>query len=245
MDYQKQAEDFLYRHGISIQYEFLKFGKHFPDDEQARNIFNVTLSRNDKSFSVRFGDSIQNSCKPTAFKMIDSNEKVDIFWGVKIGKVTKYMLTHKIYTSYPVLKKIYNHELDAKSLIDDNAVAKEMADYQSHCKKLKINLHWELNTLDKLIELIERKINAKIEEANKPSEKLIDQKTPIETPDAYSILSCLTKYDPGTFENFCADMGLDTDSRRAERTYNAVVKEWADVSGFFTETELEELSEIN
>ena len=28
-----------------------------------------------------------------------------------------------------------------------------------------------------------------------------------QTPRAYDILTCLTKYDPGTFENFCSDFG--------------------------------------
>jgi hypothetical protein len=64
------------------------------------------------------------------------------------------------------------------------------------------------------------------------------------SPTAYDLLAGLTKYDPGTFENFCSEFGYDTDSRKAEKTYFAVIKEWSDVSRFFTKEQLEELRDI-
>lgn len=63
-------------------------------------------------------------------------------------------------------------------------------------------------------------------------------------PTAYSILSCLTKYDPGSFEDFCSEFGYDTDSKKAEKTYNAVVDEYKNVAMLFTDSEIEELQEI-
>lgn len=63
-------------------------------------------------------------------------------------------------------------------------------------------------------------------------------------PTAYDMLTCLTKYDPGSFENFCGEFGYDTDSRKAERTYNAVREEWYKVKAFFTTEEIAQLSEI-
>lgn len=65
------------------------------------------------------------------------------------------------------------------------------------------------------------------------------------TPSPYDVLACLTKYDPGTFENFCGEFGYDTDSRRAEQVYFAVQKEWSKVRRFFTTEEIAELAEIN
>ena len=64
-------------------------------------------------------------------------------------------------------------------------------------------------------------------------------------PSEYSILACLTKYDPESFENFCNEFGYDKYSRTAERTYNAVVKEWQNVCMIWTDDETEELREIN
>jgi len=61
---------------------------------------------------------------------------------------------------------------------------------------------------------------------------------------AYDVICCLTKDDPGTFEQFCGDFGYDEDSRRAEETYRAVVDEWKRVRRFFTDVELTEVREI-
>lgn len=63
-------------------------------------------------------------------------------------------------------------------------------------------------------------------------------------PTLYSVLACLTKYDPETFEDFCGNYGYDNDSRAAEKTYKAVVKEWENMNRLFTTDELELLTII-
>ena len=64
-------------------------------------------------------------------------------------------------------------------------------------------------------------------------------------PNAYNILSCLTKYDIGSFEDFCSEFGYDVDSRSAEKIYKAVVKEYEGLSMLYSDEELEEMSEIS
>lgn len=64
-------------------------------------------------------------------------------------------------------------------------------------------------------------------------------------PTAYSILSCLTKYDCGSFDDFCNEFGYDTDSKKAEKTYNAVKDEYMNVCALFTDKEIEQLQDIN
>ena len=66
-----------------------------------------------------------------------------------------------------------------------------------------------------------------------------------EAPTAYDLLARITKSDPGTFEDFCGNFGYDTDSRRAERIYKGVCREWQKVQRFFTAEEIEELQEID
>lgn len=63
-------------------------------------------------------------------------------------------------------------------------------------------------------------------------------------PNMYDVLTCLTKNDPCTFEDFCGEFGYDEDSRTAERTYKAEVKEWRAVKRLFGDI-LEELQEVN
>lgn len=62
-------------------------------------------------------------------------------------------------------------------------------------------------------------------------------------PTMYDVLACLEKCDVGTFEDFCEEFGYDTDSRRAERTYKAVCKEYAAVERLFGDV-MDELIEI-
>lgn len=64
------------------------------------------------------------------------------------------------------------------------------------------------------------------------------------TPRLYDVLSCLQKYDPGIFEDFCMDFGYDSDSRKAEGIYFSVQKKWSSVAALFGDC-LDELSEIN
>lgn len=63
-------------------------------------------------------------------------------------------------------------------------------------------------------------------------------------PTAYDVLTCLQKYEVGTFENFCSEFGYDTDSRKAQKIYKAVVNEWQNVAMLFTDKEIEQLQEI-
>lgn len=63
-------------------------------------------------------------------------------------------------------------------------------------------------------------------------------------PTAYDVITCMEKYDPEDFDFWCDNLGFDNDSRRAERIYKLCVKQWRQVSGFFTEEELEELREV-
>ena len=63
-------------------------------------------------------------------------------------------------------------------------------------------------------------------------------------PSAYDVLVCLTKYDPGTFKDFCADFGYSDDSIKALETYRAVQEEWQEVRRMFGDC-LEELADIN
>ena len=62
-------------------------------------------------------------------------------------------------------------------------------------------------------------------------------------PTMYDILSCLTKYDPETFENFCAEFGYDINKRISKKTYKAVCKEFAAVKRLFGDI-MDELQEI-
>lgn len=64
-------------------------------------------------------------------------------------------------------------------------------------------------------------------------------------PTNYSILACLDTYSDGSsFEDFCAEMGFDTDSITALKTYEAVQKQIEGLKSVMSVEALEELNEI-
>lgn len=63
-------------------------------------------------------------------------------------------------------------------------------------------------------------------------------------PTSYDVLACLTKYDVGTLDDFCREFGYDSDSKSAERVYEAVKEEWLNVCRIWNDSEIEELAEI-
>lgn len=65
-------------------------------------------------------------------------------------------------------------------------------------------------------------------------------------PTQYGVLACISSDAdcPETFEEFCADYGYDTDSRRAEATFRRCSQFARRLRAFFTAGELEQLSEI-
>jgi len=58
------------------------------------------------------------------------------------------------------------------------------------------------------------------------------------------VLACCQLYDVGSFENFCADFGYDTDSRQAEQTYRAVCEQYRNFSRMFSGEELQKLGKL-
>ena len=62
-------------------------------------------------------------------------------------------------------------------------------------------------------------------------------------PTMYDILTCLTKHNPETFEDFCSEYGYNEDSIKALKTYKAVQREFNGVNRLFNDI-LEELQEI-
>jgi len=176
-EYQKQAEDFLKATGSTLKINFLKRGKHFPEDKEERDIYEITLSRNNRSFTFTFGNSIAYSgeyklfCQPYGLITLTEEEK-------KEYKYVKKAIAKKIGSTY-----LQNHE---------------------YC-----------------------------------------QNKDFQAPTAYDILACLTKYDPETFEDFCLNYGYDTDSRQAEKIYNAVQNEYNNLKMLYSDDELALMAEIN
>lgn len=72
--YEIMAEEFAKKHGITMDVKFLKYDyyKNFNDNER-RNIYSITVKRNDKKYKFTFGQSIvdtQNNKPPTMYNVL-------------------------------------------------------------------------------------------------------------------------------------------------------------------------------
>jgi hypothetical protein len=56
--YKQQAIDFLAKTGAIIEVSFLKHDKHFSDDKETRDIYEITIKRDSRSYKFNFGQSI-------------------------------------------------------------------------------------------------------------------------------------------------------------------------------------------
>lgn len=174
-EYLKQATDFLTKTNTELSVKFLKHGKHFTDDKDSRDIYEITLKRGNRKYIFNFGQSINASGEYIVAPHLQNK-----IWCEQVTG-GKYALTLSEF------KKLHSTYKNGKDIF--------------------INKNFAV-------------------------------------PNAYDILTCLTKYDPNTFEDFCSEFGYDSDSRKALETYNAVKNEYKEVTRLFTDAEIEELQEI-
>lgn len=69
-------------------------------------------------------------------------------------------------------------------------------------------------------------------------------------PDLYSVLACFTKYDVGSYENFCGEFGYDEfdentgrRNKKTFKTYKAVCREYEAVERLFSDC-IDQLQDI-
>lgn len=60
-DYNQQAIDFLTISNTAFSAKYIKTGKYFDDDKEERDIYEITLSSKGRSYTFKFGNSINAS----------------------------------------------------------------------------------------------------------------------------------------------------------------------------------------
>lgn len=246
--YEQQAIEFLNAKNTEFSCKFLKHGKHFDDDKEERDIYEITLKRGEKSYSFNFGQSIVNSCKEISVS--NDAEQIEVFAGLRTNKSscsTKFF----VYKSKDYGLNYEEIEAIAFDLEKQycNALKPKNEFYLKKFESGEISRNAYLQKVGHanleqgaFIQCVNRAIERDV---NKTVQKwveldAIDKKA----PTAYDVLACLTKYDPGTFENFCSEFGYDTDSRKAEKTHIAVLDEWKNICMLYSDSEIEQLQEI-
>lgn len=196
-EYETQANNFLKKTGTEFKAVFLKYAKHFDDDTDLRDIYEITLKRGERVYKFNFGQSIAES----GYKWVNSTTRQEM-------KYTFYKDAMQDIQKYPRIK------LDTQKLSRFGNCSTQEDAFK----------RYSVQTLGSISNLI----------LKCPS-----------VPTAYDVLACLTKYEIGTFKNFCDDFGYNEDSIKAKNVYNAVIDEYNNLKMLYTDKELEDLREIN
>lgn len=112
-DYKQKAIDFCIRHNVDFHISFESKRKYFDDDTQARNVYNVTITRHFGEscyqYIFKFGDSVFNTEKLKYIKELAKNQHWDRSKALKAVKeylpheydilacLTKYEPTHDVF----------------------------------------------------------------------------------------------------------------------------------------------------
>lgn len=73
-DYNQQAIDFLQSTNATIEIAFSRNGKHFDDAKESRDIYDVTITRGNRTYSFKFGNSLNDS----GFYYTKGRQKIDL-----------------------------------------------------------------------------------------------------------------------------------------------------------------------
>lgn len=77
--YEQQAIDFLEATDAIFKATFLKNGKHWEDDKEDRDIYEITLQRRQRKYTFNFGQSIAHSGEwPTAYDVLACIQKYEV-----------------------------------------------------------------------------------------------------------------------------------------------------------------------
>lgn len=256
-EYDQQALDFLNATNTELEIKFKEFGSMpWDKNKQKRNIFSVTLSNSNHEYTFDFGSSVVDSCgmESEMSQLIESDEII-VYAGLKsvnnkslsAGIKMVFTKTQLLNADSQIISKYVEQLQDQINSVANDKNKKAYVLFEEG----KISRNERDSRLQGAVEngiayqCIKGAIKRKIDSLN---ESMVYSKSlqgeSMELPSAYDILTCLTKYNPYTFEDFCGDFGYDEDSRSAEQTYNYVKEEWKYISFLFDTEQLEQLREI-
>lgn len=80
-EYITNAKNFLKSCNAKMSISFKRYGRHFADDKDFRNIYNIRIDRNGKTFKFTFGDSVYNTNngkRPTVYDVLACLQKYEV-----------------------------------------------------------------------------------------------------------------------------------------------------------------------
>lgn len=242
-EYDIQANEFAAKNNVGFRVISHRFGSMARDkDGQKRNIFKLELSRNNHKYVFEFGSSVSDSCEKTvtnAWEELKESDLFEVHCGIKSDKFGYATIDFKLLKGFA--SDVSDEQITHWANMLYEKIESQIKSYNSKKPKWEHVFNTSKFQTERYVrEAIERTIKRL---QNESKTVYLNPKKEIASPSLYSVFTCLTKYDPGTFENFCSDFGYDSDSISALKTYKSCVKEWDNVEKLFGDV-IDELQEI-
>lgn len=80
-EYITNAKNFLKSCNAKMSISFKRYGRHFADEKDFRNIYNIRIDRNGMTFKFTFGDSVYNTNngkRPTVYDVLACLQKYEV-----------------------------------------------------------------------------------------------------------------------------------------------------------------------
>lgn len=219
-EYETAANDFLARNGLKFRATLSdsKSPAWAKEGEETGHHYRVTISRH-RLPDMMGDESDLDFVRRVGIERVDATRLVFDFWG-SIADARKL----KTATAR-------NKELEKSISLQEY----QLSPIQNHgYARNELSSQNAANMREHLADLKARLDSVKVE--------LSDSR-----PSAYDVLACISgdACTPETFADFCAEYGYETDSIKALQTFRRVDRFAKRLRAFFTESELQELAEIN
>jgi hypothetical protein len=226
--------------GLTLTVLSSKIGSmNWDAQNQTRRIFNLELARGEKKYIFEFGQSIANSFKKSEVSRFDLDEELIFPIGLKGGAKQLDLI---VETTTEKLRSFDSNNKLILEVIEENYLRAEIDKVNEKIKledkKKPTYARRKLFDYRSVISQLPMCLNTKI---SKLKSEFTDEVNPvIIEPSMYDVLTCLTKYEVGSFEDFCDEFGY-TNERQHGKIYDAVWAEYEAMEEMFSEDELEVL----
>lgn len=134
-NYNEQAENFLKKTQTAFKAEFLENRKYFEDDQAARDVYIITLTRGSRIFKFTFGQSLEKSkyflleknknnknllkeITPTAYDVLAGLQKYDvgsfdnfcIEFGYNSDSIKAKKIYHAVVKEFNEVQKLWSDQ---------------------------------------------------------------------------------------------------------------------------------------
>ena len=135
MNYEKQGNDFCVKYGVEIIKNYVGTKRHFPNDKEPRDVYEIIVKRGDKHFTLIYGDSIKETednmnrltrRKPSNYDILCCLEKYPY---ADVDEFAKDLGIEKPSEAYRIFNAVNKNYTDVRNMFNEGELS-DLAEIQ-------------------------------------------------------------------------------------------------------------------